>query len=60
MSRLQTLANYGIILLPSNSGPVIGKEVKGMAEVLNFLLAVAASVVGYHISKWLDSKHTGW
>lgn len=30
-----------------------------MAEVLNFLLAVVASVVGSYISKWFDSKRKG-
>ena len=27
-----------------------------MRETLDFILSIAASVVGYYICKWLDSK----
>lgn len=42
------------------SGPVIGKEVITMLEaILNFLLAVAAGVIGTYICKWLDDHSKG-
>ena len=42
------------------SGPVIGKEVIAMLEaILNFLLAVAAGVIGTYICKWLDDHNKG-
>ena len=42
------------------SGLVIGKEVIAMLEaILNFLLAVAAGVIGTYICKWLDDHNKG-
>lgn len=34
--------------------PAKGKEVKPVDAILNFFVAVAASVIGTYISKWLD------
>lgn len=30
-----------------------------MQEILDFLTAVAASMTGYYICKWLDRRHKG-
>jgi hypothetical protein len=35
------------------------REVTYMNELHEFLLAVAASIVGYYVCKWLDSRRKG-
>ena len=35
------------------------EEVSAMSRIADFLLAVGASVVGYYVSKWLDSWRKG-
>lgn len=42
------------------SGPGTGKEVIAvLEETINFLVAVAASVIGTYICKWLDGHSKG-
>ena len=47
---------YDFAALPPPSN---GKEVKRMAELLDFLLAVAANVLSCYICKWLDGWRKG-
>jgi hypothetical protein len=42
---------------PSHSGN--REEVGNLADLINFLLAVAASIVGHYVCKWLDSRRKG-
>jgi hypothetical protein len=43
--------------LPFSSGNRL--EVSGLEALINFLLAVEASVVGYYVCKWLDRWRKG-
>lgn len=35
----------------------MGKEVIPMMDAVNFVLAVAASILAYYICKWLDDQN---
>jgi hypothetical protein len=35
------------------------REVSNLANLMNFLLAVIASIVGYYVCKWLDGPSKG-
>ena len=55
-------ANFCVILsLLPLSIPSSGKEVSSLIYLINFIVSVAAQVVGYFLCKWLDpdNKHKG-
>ena len=51
---LQTLSQNGKLTVPLY--PPARKGVRTMSELLNFIISIAAGIVGNYISKWLD----GW
>ena len=58
---MNILSNFGIITVLPDNYPICGNRegVETVNVLIDFLVSVMASVVGYYVCKWFDRRDKG-